>query len=126
HRRETYRQSSGLRCLPARTCLHTKNWLHTSELSWCAEIPQRSGPVGPEVRSWVGAALVRRCEWLSNTEPSTNCRPPRRGAGGGRDRSYSAAKSWRGCICQGFLSLRLPERLWHCGELPGESISTSA
>ena len=88
-----------------------KTGIHTGELPWRAEISQRSSAIGPEVRPWLGAALLRRCEWLSHTESSTNRRPPRRSAAGGRNGSYSTAQSWRGRIRQGFLPLRLPERL---------------
>ena len=48
-----------LRCLPAWPGLYTENWHHTRQLPWRAEISQRSGAVGPEVRPCLGAAVIR-------------------------------------------------------------------
>src|SRR5437773_2715602 len=70
--------------------IYTKDWLHTRELSRRAEIRQRSSAIGPEVRPWLGTTVLHRCEWLPHTESSTDCRPPRRSAEGGRNGSYFA------------------------------------
>ena len=45
------------------------------QLPWRAEISQRSGAVGPEVRPCLGAALIHRCARLHHTDSSTNGRP---------------------------------------------------
>src|SRR5204863_344175 len=79
-----------------------------------AEASQGSCAVGSELCSWLGPAVLRRCEWLSYPEPSTNRDPPRRSTAGGRHRSPATAQSRRGCVCQRFLSLRMPEGLRHC------------
>ena len=54
----------------------SENWQHTRQRPWRAEISQRSGAVGPEVRPWLGAAVIRGCARLHHTESSTNGRPP--------------------------------------------------
>ncbi len=45
--------------LPAWAGLYIENGYHTRQRPWCAEISQRSGAVGPEVRPWLGAAVIR-------------------------------------------------------------------
>ena len=40
------RQSSGLRCVPARPCLHAQDGIYTGELARRAEIPQGSSATG--------------------------------------------------------------------------------
>src|SRR5262249_50729279 len=100
-----------VRFLPARLGLHVKDCIHTRELTWSAEIRQRSSAIRPYLRSRLGAALLCRCEWLSYTEPSTNGRSSRRSARGRRNGSEVTAESWRGFISHGFLSLCLSEGL---------------
>ena len=58
--------------------------------------------IGPEVRPWLGAAVLRRCEWLSHTESSTNRRPPRRSAPGGRNGSYLQPNLGEAVFAKGF------------------------
>ena len=47
---------------------------HTRQRPWRTEISQRSGALGPEVRPWLGAAVIRRCGRLPHTDSSTNGR----------------------------------------------------
>ena len=43
---------------------------------WRTEISQRSGALGPEVRPWLGAAVIRGRARLHHTDSSTNGRSP--------------------------------------------------
>jgi adenylate cyclase len=73
-RRQTDGQSRGLRCLPARPGLYTENRQHPCQRPWRAEISQRSGALGSEVRPWLGAAVKRGSARLHHTGSSTNGR----------------------------------------------------
>ena len=63
----------------------------------------------PNFRSWLGAAILCRCEWLSYPESSTNRDAfAKKRAQAAETALRLQPKSWRGGVCQRFLSLRLP------------------
>ncbi len=57
--RKAYKQCRSLRCLLAGARLHVKSFKQSSCRARRPEILQRSGTVGSEIRSWLGAAVHR-------------------------------------------------------------------
>jgi TolB-like protein len=67
--------TEALRCLLAWAGLHSEGRRqHTGQYPWRTEILQRSGAAGPEVRSCLGAAIVRGWARLPDSNSSTNSR----------------------------------------------------
>src|SRR5437667_1224700 len=54
--------------------LYTENGKLTRQYPCGTEVSQRSGALGRQARPQLGAAVIRRCDRLSNTHSSTNGR----------------------------------------------------